>query len=127
MNCSIYFSKLYIIFNILYKQKICSFCDALMLNIGKQKFVCNLKKCRKSITIRANYFFAGCRLPYSKILLIGYLWFCKLTVSCAIYISGCSSHKVCEFYFQFRELVSNMVETDDTSTGGENIIDESTS
>jgi len=108
--------------DILYKQRICSCGNAMKLNIGKQKFVCNLKKCRKSVTIRANSFFAGCRLPYSKILLIGYIWLCKSPVSCAISISGCSSHTICEFYYEFRELVSNIFETEDTSIGGENII-----
>jgi transposase-like protein len=94
----------------------------MKLYIKQEKFVCKREKCRKSVTIRSDSFFADLRLPCSTIMLVAYHWLGKSPVYLAMAASGCSSHTVCDLYFRFRHLVSNSVKPEDAVIGGDNIV-----
>jgi hypothetical protein len=94
----------------------------MKLHLNDEKFKCRRKACRKAHSIRIHSFFAGTKLPCSKILFIGYLWLTKTPVTSATTISGHCSNTICNFYRFFLKLVSYSVEIEYAVIGGEGIV-----
>lgn len=108
---------------VFYNERICLDCNARMrLLLSRKQFRCCNRDCEKQVSIRANSFFSQSKLPIQKILLLGYLWLSKVSVSSCILISGCSSTTISAFVGYFRQLVADNVEIEDVKIGGPQII-----
>jgi transposase-like protein len=94
----------------------------MKLHISKGLFRCGKRTCRKAVSIRAQSFFCGHKLPCSRILFLGWLWLNNVPVSSMIAMSGHGSESVCAFQAFFRQLVSDSVEIETATIGGPNII-----
>ena len=101
----------------------CESCGELMiLREDKWLFRCQKNECSVSSSIRKGSFFYGHKIKCSKILHLAYMWLNNLPTKSIIQMSGMSSKTVCAFLNYFRQLVSDAVEIEDVTIGGEGII-----
>ncbi|CEF61427.1 Transposase, ISXO2-like domain-containing protein [Strongyloides ratti] len=101
----------------------CSECGgATTFQRAKLLFKCTKKSCRKSVSAKNGTFFGGQRLPFGKILHMAYLWLCRTPVTSIMSQCGHSSATVCLFLSYFRQLVADVLETEECVIGGEVII-----
>lgn len=109
--------------NIFYNERLCPSCGIIMkLRLNSNVFRCSKKTCRKAISIKQGSFFSLHKLSCSKILFLGYLWLNKVPVSSMILMTQCSSSTITEFGSYFRQLVSDSLDLEDATIGGEGII-----
>jgi hypothetical protein len=110
---------------ILCAEQICPSCSmAMRLQISRGIFRCGKRECRKSVSTRLRSFFAGNKLPCSKILHLSHLWLGKVPVKYSMEATGHGSETMCSFYHYFRVLVSDSVETEDVMIGGQDVLAE---
>lgn len=101
----------------------CPSCNSPMnLFLEEERFRCGKKLCRKSVSIRNSSFFAGHKLPTSKVLFLGYSWLSKVPVNSILSMSGCGKATVCSLQKSFRQLVANALTNEDCVIGGDGIV-----
>lgn len=99
----------------------CSLCKK-PFHLQKHQGLWRCGKCKTSISIRKDSFFADHKISFSKILLIGYLWLTKVPTTSIITMTGCSSKTICNFQNHFRQLITDTLEPQDDIIGGEGIV-----
>jgi transposase-like protein len=72
--------------------------------------------------MRVNSFFAKSKLPFRRIMQLGYHWLLKTPNTSIIAATSCNSHTVSSFMEYFRQLVGECLDDDDSIIGGDNII-----
>jgi hypothetical protein len=106
---------------ILVVPQVCSHCGGLM---RKHELMvrCTKDICRKAVSIFKGSFFAGQRLKCCEVLYLGYLWLTHCTHATIMHHTGHSEHTVTSYMVYFRQLVSEMIDTDDTIIGGPGVV-----
>jgi transposase-like protein len=85
-------------------------------------FRCTRSACRKSVSLRANSFFASHHAPSSTIMLLAYFWLNQTPVKSMVSMSGCCKQVVASFCSHFRQLVTEALNYDVSIIGGDGII-----
>lgn len=85
-------------------------------------FRCTRANCRKSKSMFENTFFFKCKMSCNEVLHLGYLWLTKCTTQTIQMHSGHCRKTIAAYKVYFRQLISNMIESDDEIIGGEGII-----
>lgn len=113
----------YLIFHGVYwTERSCPECGASMNLAAKTlTFRCGVHSCRKSLSMKANSFFFGQRMPVSQIMLLGYLWLNNAEVVSMATMAGCSRDAAVAYCKLFRQLVAEAVDVESTVIGGEGI------
>lgn len=95
----------------------CSICNGCMNRYGL-RFRCTRDSCRRSISIFHGSFFSEGRLKCCETLYLGYLWLTNCSSGTMLEHTDHSPNTVSAYRQYFRELVANMLDTDDTVIGG---------
>jgi transposase-like protein len=88
----------------------------------KKVWVCRKSSCRKGVSIFASSFFAKTKLKCNEVLMICYLWLIKATYSVIMAATGHSSITVSDYTKFCRQLITEMVDDEDTCVGGQGIV-----
>jgi IS1 family transposase len=109
--------------NVFYENLACPKCGAMMnRSLERWKFSCWSRSCRIEKSISSYTFFAGQKLLFNQILLLGKLWLDKVSVDSAISFTGHSPKTVVAFWRHFRQLVASTLDLSDTIIGGQGIV-----
>lgn len=107
--------------NILYKPTKCKVCDSKLFRDNK-RFICVNKKCRKSVSIFKDSFFAKGHVKCNQTLIIGYAWLCKCSYSSIKIMSQHSSNTVSDYMKFYREMIVDTLKEHEQKIGGEGIV-----
>lgn len=91
-------------------------------DLTRWKFRCGKRACDVERSMNTHTFLSKSRLKAHQMLTLGRLWLSKVSVSCAIDLTGHSSKTAGDFWAFFRQLVVSTLNTDDTLIGGDGII-----
>lgn len=92
------------------------------IDIGRKRYRCYTKSCRKEYSIFKDSFFFKLNLPINKIIHIAHLWLNGATSSFVVQYLGHSKNLVADYYKYFRELVADSLNELDFVIGGKNVI-----
>jgi len=92
--------------------------DTMRLDVREQLFRCTKRVCKSKVGIRKCTFFEGCRIPFSKVMLLAYLWLCGADWTTTFNMTGHSEHTVTAFFRHFRQLIMSTLDDDDCVIGG---------
>lgn len=108
---------------ILYTEYVCPNCERDMsLQLERGTWRCGRKRCRKEVSIRKDSFFADHNLKFSEIMMMGYYWLVGNPVIAVQKMTGHSTKTVTAFFKYFCQLVSEVVEEEDTIIDGSGIV-----
>jgi transposase-like protein len=92
------------------------------VNRNGQIFRCTRNSCRKATSIFRSSFFSKSRLRCCEVLHLGYLWLTGCSRQIILHNVTHSKDTISAYLVWLRELVSQMLEPDDTMIGGANVI-----
>ena len=106
---------------ILYEPTRCERCSSKLYR-DKIRFCCLNKKCRKSVSIFKDSFFAKNHIDCNKAMMIGYLWLCKSSYTSIRMITGHSPGTISSYMRFFREMVIDTLRDSCQKIGGKGIV-----
>jgi transposase-like protein len=107
--------------DILYKPKKCEVCDSKIRRESK-RFRCVNKRCRSSITIFKDSFFAQNRIKCSEMMMISYFWLAKCSRESILTMTKHSPNTITNHMKYLRELIIDTLEDESEKIGGNDII-----
>jgi transposase-like protein len=107
--------------NILNRVISCNLCNGAVRRYRKV-FQCTRASCRKAISIFVGSFFSKNRLRCNEIMHLAYLWLTGCTSETMLHHVGHSTATISAYRQYFRQLVAEMVDSDDMIIGGQGII-----
>jgi transposase-like protein len=102
-------------------QSHCKYCDGNVKRNGII-FRCSKDSCRKSLSIFNGSFFANNKIKCNEVLHLGYLWLTNCSYETMLHHTVHSGVTITQYNNFFRQLVSTMIDSDDTIIGGKNVI-----
>lgn len=99
----------------------CSVCNGPVSRYRKI-FQCTRSSCKKALSIFNGSFFAGSRIPCNEVMHLAYLWLTGCTSDIMLHHIGHSTATTSSYRGYFRQLVSEMVDSDDIIIGGQGIV-----
>ena len=103
-------------------ERTCNCGGTMKSNPERQRFRCTRKACRKEITIFTGTFFAGAKIPCTKVLEIAYFWLSKASATQIVTYTGVSGVTVQAYVHHLQQLTADSLEEEDFVIGGEGVV-----